>query len=178
MKKVFDNENDTPEVGKFYNVRCAKLVNGSHHFFVPIIGIEHCDPQFGKFGQYMHFHRDGRFMKNDTIHGYSNDVVISSEEYDGYSMHGIHIKLRKCLRLTTGLLPPEAPKNVYSVWYETMIGKSCAGKKCPHLGTTMMEQDGRLVCPLHSLQGSLETNKIVEYLFPFIGDRNKRNITP
>lgn len=48
-------------------------------------------------------------------------------------------------------------------WYNSFLGKSCAGKKCPHLGTTMIEQEGKLVCPLHKLQGCLKTLKIIEY---------------
>lgn len=42
------------------------------------------------------------------------------------------------------------------------VGKSCKGKKCPHFGTTMIEKDGVLICPLHNLKGSLKTSKIVK----------------
>lgn len=65
------------------------------------------------------------------------------------------------MRLTTGINPPTHAKN-YNDWYKSMIGKSCAGKKCPHLGTIMIEQDGVLVCPLHNLKGCPQKEVIIK----------------
>ena len=48
-------------------------------------------------------------------------------------------------------------------WYNSYIGKSCKGKKCPHLGQVMIEHGDRYVCPLHNLVGSKATETIIPY---------------
>ena len=50
---------------------------------------------------------------------------------------------------------------VYWTWYKSMIGKSCKGRRCPHFGTMMHERDGKLICPLHNLEGDIETELII-----------------
>ena len=170
--RVFDNENDTPILGKIYNVRCAKMQydSGKIHY-VPIIGKSHLDKQFSV--NFEHYHIDGRFKSNLVLNsnGYTNSILpINKKEYShNYygTFLGIEIKRKKCIRLTTGIMPPKEAQDKnsnYMKWYNSFIGKSCKGKKCPHLGTTMFEVDGRLVCPLHKLQGCLTSEKIIEYV--------------
>lgn len=170
---IFDNENDTPILGKMYNVRCAKMQEycGKIHY-VPIIGKRHIDKQFSV--NYEHYHIDGRFKSKLVYHpnGYTNQIISADKKRDNNSIYGtfigIEIKRRKCIILTTGIMPPSKDKQFknsdYMKWYNSFIGKSCKGKKCPHLGTTMFEVDGRLVCPLHKLQGCLTSEKIIEYV--------------
>jgi len=141
-------------IGKYYMVPHAKLKHGNATSYVAIIGGKHKDQQFGT--NKMHWHVDGRFRhkyydfkpNND---GKTNQVVW--EEHHSYEpVKEIVFRRKKCLRLTTGIEPPNYAKKYFD-WYRTMIGKSCAGKKCPHLGTTMHESGGELVCPLHDLRG-------------------------
>ncbi len=161
---VFDNENQIPIVGKYYNVRCALMEYNGKIEAVPIIGNEHKDIQFGV--NFSHFHIDGRF-KSEMIdeNGFTNSILptdkTTSTGYYGTFLK-VEIRRKKCVRLTTGIKPPRI-KEKYIEWYNTMIRKSCKGKKCPHLGTTMLEVNGQLVCPLHKLRGCQTTLKIIEY---------------
>jgi len=162
------------EVGKFYNVRCAKMIRHANDFtyYMPIIGIAHDDNSFSSIGK--HYHVDGRFVGKHEGQfiafdkGFTNNVC----EFDGpfhkenpYRMFvgDVVVRRRKCKTLLTGVKPPDEAykKGKFAKWYNSMIGKSCAGKKCPHLGTTMHERDGKLVCPLHNLIGCIETEKII-----------------
>jgi hypothetical protein len=169
MKNVVD-ENTVLEVGKFYNVRCAEIKNGKTnetHCFVPIIGNPHKDNQFSV--NYSHYHIDGRFAtENDTYpvdeYGKTNLIIQTDKSQEWvYFISGIVIKRKKCKRLTTGIKPPGTATK-YHTWYKSMIGKKCKGKKCPHLGTTMLDQDGKWICPLHNLIGCPTTEKIIPYV--------------
>lgn len=165
------------EVGKYYTIRCTmmKMYDGSV-YFVPIIGEMHKDPQFGF--NLEHYHIDGRFAKTGSgrfdytvdHEGRTNGIVTPLEIIETEFLKVITRRL-KCRRLTTGLRPPgkyslEATNNPnagkYWAWRATMTGKSCKGRKCPHLGTVMSEQNGVLVCPLHNLTGSIETETIID----------------
>lgn len=158
-------------IGKFYSVACAEMVNPNESVvYVPIIPILHRDPQFGTAGSFEHYHLDGRFISQDVIatmilyEGRTNNIIAPKDINAYFRFKKVVRKRRKCVRLITGLnlnnsIP--APEK-WLKWYKTMIGKSCAGKKCPHYGTQMIETNGRLVCPLHNLEGSIETNKIIE----------------
>ena len=177
MSKVID-ENTVLQVGKFYNVKCAKIQwrNGAIEH-VPVIGIVHQDKAFDF--PHNHVHVDGRFIGkrmsysvNDA--GQTNRVIRTDAEtyYDFFTGKFIEfvIKRKKCIRLTTGLNPPNPQEFYYDnqrkgakywAWYRSMVGKSCRGRKCPHLGTIMHEQNGKLVCPLHNLVGDIEKEVIV-----------------
>jgi len=162
------DENTVLQVGKFYNVRCAKIQpHGVKPEYVPVIGVVHQDKAFDF--PHNHIHVDGRFIGKDgyfwvNSEGKTNNVVHVDrvKENDAFSYRFIEfvIKRRKCFRLTTGIRPPNYAIR-YWTWYKSMIGKSCAGKRCPHYGTKMHEQDGKLVCPLHNLVGDIETEVIV-----------------
>ena len=151
-------------VGKRYKVPCAKMLYGEGKVkWLPIIGIEHCDPQFG--ARHTHYHIDGRFTKSNVVDydGKTNAVVWTDNDMAGkaYKFVGIETKYRMCVRQTTGIKPPVTSETYYN-WYKGMVGKSCKGRKCPHYGATMLERDGVLVCPLHGLIGSIEEEVIVE----------------
>jgi hypothetical protein len=154
-------------VGKMYNVTCAEIKNNFNHItfaFVPVIGEKHKDPQFGF--DLEHIHIDGRFAtEKDYLSvdkdGKTNSVLIFKKDQGTMNyVHQIVIKRRKCRRLSTGLKPPPQAER-YNNWYDSMVGKSCAGKKCPHLGTTMREENGQLICPLHNLKGCPTSEVIV-----------------
>lgn len=154
------------EVGKYYKVVCMEhtcIEKGKKNIFVPIVDIWHKDAQFG--ADFFHYHIDGRFTDKyidehfDIEDGYTNLVIDNRREYY-YNAVGKVVKLRKCRRLTTGLFTFRTPK-IYWDWRNTMVGKSCAGKRCPHLGTEMSVIDGRLICPLHNLIGDIQTEKII-----------------
>lgn len=158
------------EVGKYYDVICALLQSKNSDIItiVPIIGIVHTDPQFGSLKP--HYHIDGRFVTKkvqaefDMDGGRTNQAVWIEDGYSPYWNFKLTTTVRlKCKRLETGLIVDKItnhPKR-YWWWYETMIGKSCAGKRCPHLGTEMLERDGVLICPLHNLIGDLKTEIII-----------------
>lgn len=73
-------ENTIPVVGKYYWVRCAKIItNSGDTAYTPVIGEIHRDPEFGT--PQLHLHIDGRFQNtNATCHnvdenGKSNYIV-------------------------------------------------------------------------------------------------------
>lgn len=156
-------------VGKFYNVRCAIVEYGDGTTFkkvVPVIGKPHMDKSFSDAP--LHIHIDGRFISvavaryNTDKSGKTNGFVSLVETNRISAKYcGEVIKRLKCKRLTTGIKPPHAAISYWG-WYKEQLGKPCAGRKCPHLGTHMLECNGRLVCPLHNLQGDLKTEKIIE----------------
>lgn len=148
------------EVGKFYKVRCLELLNQNGELIeaVPVIGRWHKDPQFGS--NHEHMHVDGRFLGSSVfiphIGGKTNYVVWKNLSTDHPNVRykiGQEVYRRlKCKRDSTGL-----------IWYSSFVGKSCKGKKCPHLGQEMIDQGGVLVCPLHNLKGC----PIEEIIIPF-----------
>lgn len=155
-------ENTVVEIGRFYLVRCAEHRNENGVFlgYVPVIGELHRDPQFGFTSP--HIHVDGRFRSSLVDeNGRTNSVITPESEKMNTHFSAIVLKRRKCIRLTTGVKPPWIAQK-YWQWRDSMIGKSCAGKKCPHLGTTMHEIDGELVCPLHSLRGDIKKEIIIK----------------
>ena len=164
--KIVDETTEV-EVGKYYNVQCFVLEGWKgESIYVPILGKPHADPQFGISSE--HYHIDGRFAKigdrfNVNEKGQTNAILATNQ----LDFQGLVIKRRRCKRLTTGINPPDRPidetsgAGKYWKWYDTMVGKSCKGRRCPHLGTTMREENGILVCPLHNLHGSIEKEIII-----------------
>lgn len=169
--------NETTQVvpGKFYLVQHAILEpkpefpNFKETLFIPVIGPEHNDKQFGF--PHTHLHIDGRFCKRREYLPYGVDekgetagVILtknSERSLQGHLFTGLVYKKLKCIRLTTGLPVHRVSKNTeIGKWYESMEGKSCKGKKCPHLGVAMQEINGILICPLHSLKADIATQTI------------------
>jgi len=171
-------EDENLIVGKYYNVNCAII---SYLFNekkvikkVPVIGFFHSDKEIGTL--HKHIHIDGRFTKGKSItgdnfdtnaSGISNKAVNADNTLVITRFEGFIVTKKKCKRLTTGTNPPshylnDGTQTKWFIWQKTMLGKSCAGRKCPHYGTHMLERDGRLVCPLHNLQGDIKTEKIIE----------------
>ncbi len=160
---------ENPIVGKFYNVPCSKCVDPWGGIeYVPVIGARHVDKDFFEEA---HYHIDGRFCDTDSPvvnmddEGRTNGIIGTNRSLTvGWVFDSIEVKRRKCKRLTTGINPPiskrDFDKSRFGVWAKEMIGKSCKGKRCPHLGTTMMECEGRLVCPLHNLVSDVAQESI------------------
>ncbi|MBO9674444.1 MAG: hypothetical protein J7577_13435 [Sphingobacteriaceae bacterium] len=163
------HEHEQLEVGKFYLVATAVLVykNGDKES-VAVNPLLHNDKQFGFVDD--HYHVDGRFGSVIDhpyfidFWGRTNRVVSKTEFVESLT---IEYRKRKCMRVNTGIDPP-LPHNQYGNgkqywnWYRNMLGKSCKGKKCPHLGVTMREQNGVLICPLHNLTGCITTETIID----------------
>ncbi len=139
--------------------------------FVPVHPLHHKDPQFAI--TVAHYHFDGRFISPKGLgiffrNGRTN-TVMQTEKSDTNSVYevwdvNIVYKRRKCIRESTGVMPPrkiEGSSDMYWDWYMSYVGKSCKGRKCPHLGATMRERDGVLECPLHGLIGNKSTEKII-----------------
>jgi hypothetical protein len=166
--KLIESDLSNLTVGEFYNIRCAKLINhlGTFIKYVPVIGDAHRDKQFGF--DYTHLHIDGRFASSNPASDYSvredgttNGVVLFGEVADcNHFAKEIVVRKMKCRRLGTGINPPVEAKKYFD-WKKSMIGKSCKGKKCPHLGFEMIESNGLLVCQLHNLIGSIDTETII-----------------
>jgi hypothetical protein len=154
------------QVGEYYDILHVQYLdhNGKFIEYVPVIGEPHSDPQFG--GSAKHYHVDGRFIKKKSFlpheNGITNHPVFIRDEAYPFGCHaGEEVTFRaKCLRTTTGLNPPKQGK--YPEWYKTYVGRSCAGRKCPHLGHQMLLVNGVLVCPLHNLRGCPEKEIIIE----------------
>jgi hypothetical protein len=162
------------KVGELYNVPCAEIVmEQGRNYFIPVIGNLHNDTAFGF--PHEHYHIDGRFQLDPrTRHhfnlneGYTSAVILPGEKKD-YLFKGIVAREMLCIRVQTGLAIPKEPTErqrpkveLYRAWYESFLGHQCAGRKCPHLGTEMLESNGRLVCPLHNLTADIGTGKIIE----------------
>jgi hypothetical protein len=164
MKNKVVDENTEVEVGKFYLVKCAIMSDGKREFLMPVFGEVHNDKQFGF--PHKHIHADGRFAGTKEMNevymddeGKTNHVLTFPGSSSPFTVQGFVNKVRKCKRLTTGIKPPRRHRNAFgdpmqspfNDWVDSMKGKSCKGKKCPHLGTKMFEENGILVCPLHNL---------------------------
>jgi hypothetical protein len=155
------------EVGEWYLVAHAVYYDKDRKrkYQLPVLPHLHSDPQFSV--PVSHYHIDGRFpMHADLINGY--DIVLGVTNrvfYPGSS----EVKLKKrCQRVTTGINPPieamvDLNKKSYIEWYKSYIGKSCKGKKCPHLGANMIEVNGKLFCPLHDLHACPKTEVIINH---------------
>lgn len=162
-------ENTVPVLGEFYMVPCAKRKHhGGKVDYIPVIGNEHSDPQLG-FSM-KHFHIDCRFIKRASTFDITKDGKTSAAINTEYKFPfirflGIVYQKRKCVRLTTGLNITPSGYEIYGNFYAKYLGKSCKGKRCPHLGTTMHECDGVLRCPLHDLIGDLKTETIIPHSF-------------
>lgn len=169
-KLLLAHEQVKLEVGKFYLVACAQPKD-KPNVFVPVHPLHHKDPQFAI--TVAHYHFDGRFhaSKGHGIffrNGRTNRVMATERdnEYSHAEVWDVNIvyRRRKCIRETTGVMPPrkrEGQSDKYWDWYMPYVGKSCKGRKCPHLGVTMRERDGVLECPLHGLIGNKSTEKII-----------------
>lgn len=160
-------ENDSFQIGKFYSVPCAKIINpeGEDTGWVPIIGPKHKDVDLGVSAT--HYHINGRFCDKIlkkrygiTDEGLTNIVLSTSP--GGYKeiVSEIATKRKKCFRLNTGIKAPLF-NNRYESFYKKHVGKSCKGKRCPHYGQKMIERDGVLYCPLHGLMGNIKTETII-----------------
>ncbi len=192
MKFPLAHEQSVLEVGKRYLVAHVYMADDGmakdSYPLVPVIPHIHKDEQLGV--GYEHLHVDGRFYVDrksaaslELKDGVTSQVISIINELSGSRVEmgkdgGFVYKVKKCLRLTTGLpikrykrtndfLPPTdvvLPNSIagYWKWYEQYIGKSCKGRRCPHMGTVMIECDGKLVCPLHKLMGDVKTEKIIE----------------
>lgn len=155
------------EVGKYYEVVCALLQSkySDRIIIVPIIDLLHKDAQFG--ADHFHYHIDGRFVTKKMqlafcMNGGKTNVPIwTDKDVDNYWIFKLTTTIKlKCKRTETGLIINHFMRD-YWVWYRSMIGKSCKGKRCPHLGTQMLERNGQLVCPLHNLVGCKEKEIII-----------------
>lgn len=171
MRKQWENL----AVGAYYWVPCAEIMMPAPDgriYYIPVFDHLHADPQFGFPDQ--HYHIDGRFEMDPRMkHQFNlNDghtaAVIVPEVTSAYRFLSIAIQKIKCERLETGLAIPQNPTekqqskiDQYENWYDGFIGKSCSGNKCPHFGTTMLEANGFLVCPMHKLTADPETLKVV-----------------
>lgn len=161
------------KAGSFYSVCHAIISHDGKTYYVPVSPLKHKDPQFGGSGALLdHCHIDGRFPMDkfckdlfdlDSKGRTNSAVFFGIPQYTVLQL--VYIRAR-CIRKTTGVKPPkispwtQGPSN-YMEWYNSMIGKSCAGKKCPHYGTTMIEEKGKLICPLHNLTACAKTEQVI-----------------
>lgn len=166
-------------VGEYYWVPCAEIMMpypDGRIYYVPIFNHLHADPQFGFPDE--HYHIDGRFeMEPRMKHQFHLNeghtaMVVVPEVTSRYSFLSIAVQQLKCERLTTGLAIPQNPSEKqqekiiqYDNWYKSFIGKSCAGRKCPHFGTEMLESNGVLVCPMHKLIADPVSLRVIEKAF-------------
>lgn len=167
------------EVGKYYLVPClwVSKIKSQFHEFVPVIPFLHSDPQFGtENAKKKHFHFDCRFLNSEVRLYFDvfNNRTMRVLTIDILESVVLHHVLMQCVstetglesNLTAGRLMPEQTKT----WYKSQIGKSCAGKKCPHYGVEMLENGDFLECPLHGLIGSQKSNKIIGNIHQGITD--------
>lgn len=154
-------------IGKKYLVSHAEMkknYQNNFNFYVPVLPHFHQDGAFSPAPE--HYHIDKRFSLSQAAKsaltlpsGKLTEIVINST---WETCTGIKFFVRKCLRLDNILTIPDSPKgDKYREWYQQQIGKSCAGKHCPHYGTTMIEVEGKIYCPMHNLHADPITLKVV-----------------
>ncbi len=157
--------------GKIYEVPCAEIVmkEDRRQYFLPVIDLPHSDQAFDF--PHRHYHIDGRFaihprMKHRLqISGGYTATIILTEGTAMYDFKGVVKQAMVFERSETGLAVPLGSEK-YAKWYAGYVGHSCDGKKCPHLGMEMLEQDGKLVCPLHGLTADAATLRIIQRILP------------
>lgn len=161
------------EVGQAYEITCAKIrmKEDGRVYAIPVFDQAHTDTQFNF--PHRHYHIDGRFeihprMKHRlNIEGGLTRTVILPDGSNTYDFAGLVTHTLKCERVETGLSFPghtTSPEGLalYEQWYAAYIGSYCRGRKCPHLGTNMLENGGVLVCPMHNLTANGETLRVIE----------------
>lgn len=160
------------KIGVVYERPCAVVrTDDGREYAIPVFDHQHSDPQFGF--PHEHYHIDGRFYMEPRmghqyqVHCGHTSAVIKVKNADP---EFLRIEARKvtCVAASTGLIFPTAPTKKqsanlekYERWYASYIGKSCAGKRCPHFGTEMLLKNGRLICPMHELTADPETLTVV-----------------
>lgn len=180
------HEQSNLSVGKQYLVAHAFLeyddknftdgATGTSRTYVPIIPNLHTDPQLGI--RERHYHIDGRFpisqkMQNrlNIVNGETSHIIAVDSKFFLYRFIKIVYRSVKCVGSNTGLpmhrliakYPTHVERTGYLNWYKQYIGKSCAGKKCPHYGATMQKKGDLLVCPLHGLTAECKTKVIIQH---------------
>jgi hypothetical protein len=159
-------------IGETYDITCAeiRLKEDSRHYCIPVFNHLHADAQFNF--PHQHYHIDGRFEIHPrmshrlNIHEGLTRTVILPEGSNTYDFVGLVSQKLVYVREYTGLLFPSSASTpdtlrLYKDWYSSYIGRSCKGRKCPHFGTTMLEKDGKLECPMHHLTADAGTLKII-----------------
>ncbi len=159
--------------GKYYTVvhavlRDLKPVYDEPDFIlVPVFPFLHKDPSFST--QPEHYHIDGRFKFNNDYFEINNGITTNAiflnlpEERAWNKFVKLVYVRKKCVRLSTGLDVVTKNPHKWIEWYKTMEGKSCAGKRCPHYGTKMIDRGDHYFCPMHNLIGCSKTEKILNY---------------
>jgi len=159
-------------IGESYSIPCAqiRLREDDKTFFIPVFDHAHTDPQFGF--PHRHYHIDARFDIEPRMLQYfkikegHTSAVLTPDAPTTYTVQAITYRTLTCVRANTGISLPEIPNpqqqekiDAYHQWYQRYIGQACNGRKCPHFGTTMLNLDNKLVCPMHGLMADASTLK-------------------
>lgn len=163
------------QVGKLYWRPCAEIMTipDGKIYYIPVFEHLHADKQFDFPDE--HYHIDGRFEMEPRMKqqfncwdGYTAAVIVPDNSFT-YSFLSISQTKVKCERPHTGLRIPAHPNEKqiskvekYNNWYKSFVGKKCEGMRCSHFGTTMLEKDGQLACPMHNLIADIQTLRIIE----------------
>lgn len=158
------------EVGKWYLVAHAEMVycvDGNVWDCAAILPYFHKDGFAPEIPN--HYHLDNRFRQPQCVQSHfriqnakSNYPVVELELDNWLKIGSIVYKRKKCIGLDTGLKTDMVDKDHdFFKWYNSMKGKSCKGRKCPHFGATMSEINGELICPMHGLKGDILTEIII-----------------
>jgi hypothetical protein len=155
-------------LGISYSIPCALLRwrDDGQLYHVPVFDHFHADPQFGF--RHKHYHIDGRFDFHPRVKHFfelteGKTLSVITRTSKAYELLKIESCLLLCVRNETGLNFANASKNIskYKNWYAGFVGQECKGKRCPHYGTEMLEQNGKLVCPMHNLIADAKTLLII-----------------
>lgn len=161
------------QVGSYYKVAHAECDYLGVSYYIPVIPHKHSDSAFAI--NIEHYHVDGRFFIPDQVvrhfeitDGKTNHPIWMTDKYEvaAYRFKRLVFKRRKCIRLNTGLsfgLEHKAGHKRFINWYNSMIGKKCEGKRCPHYGVMMLDEGTHLRCPLHDLHADKETLLVIKH---------------
>lgn len=156
--------------------------------FIPVFAHKHED-KFNSLGE--HYHIDFRFVNfvktkhffyktaKEYRKSWADAISLDTDHYwnNTHWLNGLVKKEMPCidsLRVLNLDKYDFGDDSRYRDFYLEQIGKSCAGKRCPHYGTQMVEKENGLwQCPLHGLVGDPLSQKIILGKFikkPNVGD--------
>lgn len=159
------------EVGKYYMVKCVRLVNQNlaHDFrgWVPVIGPEHEDAKYIGFKP-THFHVDWRFASGELWRSRGGNYnalralgsVLNTSSREGEKReYEVSTRKLKCKRP-----PPTWPAGKLEALHEAYADCPLKpGHVCPHKGIHLdpfADEDGIAICPGHGLVWNLRENRL------------------
>jgi hypothetical protein len=165
-----------PKVGKYYMVKCVKLIKIWGALYVPVIGNFHTDKELAF--DIEHIHIDYRFMPYKTVKKLLYNRFLMAWSLTTLQSSILKNKKFKIIRRKMHREFVDFPnvnelkgsfKRKYIKLQDTMKNNHCKlidGHICPHKGTSLKNvlpnEKGLLKCPTHGLLFSSKTGNLIK----------------